>query len=87
VKTKAPNELGLYDMIGNVWEWCQDWYNPNYYSNSQKNNPQGPSKGSLKVLRGGCWGSIVGYCRVSARGYFSPHSRSERNGFRLVLSE
>lgn len=87
VKTKKPNELGLYDMLGNVWEWCHDWYASDYYSNSPSNNPQGPEKGSCRVLRGGCWGSYDGYCRVSARGYFAADSKCDRNGFRLVLSE
>ena len=87
VKSKAPNELGLFDMSGNVWEWCQDWYAAFYYSNSPSNNPQGPEVGSCRVLRGGCWSSYEGFCRVSSRGYFSPDSRCDRNGFRLALSE
>jgi serine/threonine protein kinase len=87
VKTKDPNELGLYDMIGNVWEWCQDWYDSEYYSKSTSNNPQGPSKGSYHVLRGGCWLSLSKYCRVSSRSYNASGSRYDRNGFRLALSE
>lgn len=87
VKTKTPNELGLYDMLGNVWEWCHDWYASYYYSSSPSNNPQGPEKGSSRVLRGGCWGSYVEYCRVSSRSFCDPDSRNDRNGFRLALSE
>ncbi len=55
VATKLPNELGLYDMTGNVREWCHDWYNSNYYSESPSTNPQGPDSGTYRVLRGGCW--------------------------------
>lgn len=55
VGLKQANELGLYDMSGNVWEWCSDWYGENYYANSPANNPKGPDAGSLRVLRGGSW--------------------------------
>ena len=84
VKTKSPNELGIYDMSGNVFEWCQDWYSRNYYSNSPQTNPTGPSSGSHRVLRGGSWFSHAGCCRVSNRYNDFPGSRYYYYGFRLA---
>ena len=84
VKTKQANELGIYDMSGNVWEWCQDWKGS--YSSEAQTNPKGATTGSYRVNRGGSWRDNAVRCRSSYRYDYYPDLRYNYLGFRLVLS-
>ena len=86
VAAKAPNELGIYDMSGNVLEWCNDWYSSSYYTSESQTNPTGPDSGSSRVRRGGSWNYSENTCRVSYRGNNTPSFRYNYLGLRLCLS-
>lgn len=85
---KQPNELGIYDMSGNIWEWCEDWYDEKYYQYCHKQgivkNPKGSVNGTFKNLRGGAWNDKEFDCRINSRGAHTPSKREDYYGFRIV---
>ena len=87
VGEKIQNELGICDMSGNLYEWCNDFYDETYYSRSPVSNPAGAEKGSYKILRGGCWISPASSCDVTSRRWELPSQVNDLHGFRLVLTQ
>ena len=85
VGEKSPNRWGVFDMHGNVWEWCGDWYSGSYQGGSAT-EPKGASTGSRRVIRGGSWGDGGHYCQSARRYGDSPSDRSSDLGFRVVLA-
>ena len=82
---KKANAFGLYDMHGNVWQWCQDWYDKDYFNNSPTQDPKGPATGTHRVLRGGSWHDLPPDCRSAIRGLRPPPTRYSFFGFRCIL--
>jgi formylglycine-generating enzyme required for sulfatase activity len=85
VGLKKPNALGIFDLTGNVWEWCHDWYDKNYYTKTRNaENPPGPTSGEYRSLRGGSWNNSGKHCRVASRSSRYPDFRDGSVGFRVV---
>ncbi|MBF0620520.1 MAG: SUMF1/EgtB/PvdO family nonheme iron enzyme [Magnetococcales bacterium] len=87
VGEKQPNPWGIYDQLGNVWEWTEDWYAAKYYQNSPEANPKGAESGQYRVRRGGCWKSSIAACRPAHRNRVTETTRGNSMGFRIVLRD
>jgi len=85
VAGKKPDARGLFDMHGNVWEWCADWYGDEYYKTRAGVDPAGPASGKMRVIRGGCWANFPWDCRSAVRGREDPRRRCPYIGFRVVV--
>ena len=83
---KKPNAWGLYDIHGNVWEWCSDWYDEKYYANAKNVDPAGPATGTFRVLRGGSWNHSPENCRSAFRNWYAPGFPDGTFGFRVVMT-
>ncbi len=81
---KKPNELGIYDLSGNVWEWCNDWYDEEYYHERTENNPKGPVNGNQRVLRGGSYFNDSYFLRITNRHRFAQNRKNSMIGFRCA---
>jgi formylglycine-generating enzyme required for sulfatase activity len=86
VRSYPPNAWGLFDMHGNVSEWCGDWYDADYYSGSPPKDPKGPKTGRYRVIRGGCWCDRAVSCRSADRDRTRPDNRTDKTGFRVVIT-
>jgi uncharacterized protein (TIGR02996 family) len=86
VGSYAPNAFGLYDLCGNVWEWCSDWFDEDYYEETPRKDPKGPKHGNARSMRGGCWDGLAIACRTAYRIGYLPGSGDSYTGFRVALS-
>jgi formylglycine-generating enzyme required for sulfatase activity len=86
VGSYPANNFGLFDMHGNVWEWCSDWYAAGYYGVSPPRDPQGPAEGTMRVVRGGCWRNHAATCRAAYRNGLPPYNRDPYTGFRVCAT-